>query len=210
VTIRLVTAEPSKHKQRLLILAKESNALFIGNCYQIMRELKNGKSNSSTRKELLLIKVALLFIGLSLCIVGKKIDTWPIVTWPMYSSDTVEFPPTRAAVVQLRVTSGRGDLYTLAPWDLFPMERAVVAERVIEHAFDDSDGPLRNAHRAYLVNLVKRRLSNAEVKTIQGWRLHWDVDPLRLPPLERNHPLQEVLLGSFAASLYEEIPEAEQ
>lgn len=160
----------------------------------------------ASRRELWITKAVLLIIVLGLCVVGKRIALWPIVTWPMYSAIMPEFPAAAACTIELRVVSSRAEIHTLAPSDLIQLDRAPVAEKIIKYAFGDGDRALRDAHRVYLANLAKRVLSGVEVETIQGWRVCWEVDALALPPLDRSHPVQEVLLGSFPSSLRADEP----
>lgn len=158
------------------------------------------ESYRATRRELWIAKAVLLIMVFGLCVVGRRVALWPIVTWPMYSRRISEFPAASACAVELRVVNSMGDIHILAPSDLIPLDRAPVAEKIIKYAFGDGDRALRDAHRVYLANLAKRALSGAEVETIQGWRVCWEVNPLVVPPLARRHPVQGVLLDSFPAS----------
>lgn len=158
--------------------------------------------DSSPRGTLWLIKAALLVIGLGLCVAGRRVGSWPLVTWGMFSRLTPKFPPGHVSAVELRVIGSHGEFVRVAPLDLFPMDRAVIADSLFARAFDKDERPLRNADRTYLEGLIRRRLPEVEPRSIQGWRLHWEVNPRALPPLHRDDPSFEPL-GSFTASLQE-------
>lgn len=159
-------------------------------------------SHASARRSLCLTKAALLLIGLGMLVAGKRISTWPIQTWPMYSTSTPTFPPPLAAMVELRVVDGDGDIQRLAPWDLFPFDGSEIAATIFEHAFEHRDQRSRDADRTYLMELINRRRGGARAEVVQGWRLEWTVAPLAVPPLHRDAPTREVFLGSFSASHY--------
>lgn len=152
---------------------------------------------SGSRRGLWLTKTALLVIGVGLCTVGRRLAGWPIVTWWMFSTVAPTFPPPHTSGLELRVVASTGDVHRLAPWEVLSMERTDVVERAIERAFDDGDEARRNADRAYLRFLVERRLVGVDVEMIQGWRLHWKVSPRALPPLDRDRPVREEVLGAF-------------
>lgn len=157
------------------------------------------KLHPASRRELRVTKVVLLIIVLGLCVVGKRYALWPIVTWPMYSTLMPQLPAA-ACATELRVVSSRAEMYKLAPSDLIPMDRAGDADKSLEVAFNDSDHFSRDAYRVYLATLVRRALPDVEVETIQGWKVCWEVDPLAVPPLNRDRPVTETLLDSFTAS----------
>lgn len=93
----------------------------------------------ASRRELWLTKVVLLIIVLSLCVVGKRMALWPIVTWPMYSARMPQFPAASACAIELRVVSSRAEIHKLAPSDLISIDRASVADKSLAYAFDNSD-----------------------------------------------------------------------
>lgn len=162
----------------------------------------DNRPHSTDQKQLQLIKIALLVILVGLCVVGRSIGAWPIITWPMYDRRTTSFPQPRASGIELRVTTRAGGVHKLTRVDFFPMGRTRVAERAMKSAFDDSDPKLLHAYRTFLINVVQRVFPAEELDTIEGWRLEWTVDPLALPPLDRARPVREVRMGGFSASLY--------
>jgi hypothetical protein len=161
----------------------------------------DNRLHSTARRQLRLTKAALLVVLVGLCVVELRITAWPIVTWPMYGRRTTVFPLPSASAIELRVTVDRR-LHKLTQVDFFPMGRTSVAERAMQYAFDDTDPSLRDLHRTYLVQVVKRILRTDELDTLEGWRLEWVVDPLALPPLDRARPIREVRLGGFSGSRY--------
>lgn len=155
--------------------------------------------HSNTDKKLQLAKAVLLIMVIALCVVGREVTLWPLATWPMYSRRMPEYPAPSASAIELRVIANTG-IHTLTPADLLPMDRASVAEELIKSAVNEKEQKLRDVNRTSLVNLVQHALPDEEIKTIQVWQLQWEVKPLALPPLDRDHPNQAVLLGSLNAS----------
>jgi hypothetical protein len=149
-------------------------------------------SNTRTYKSLWLTKAALLVIVIGICVVGKRLTLWPIVAWPMYSTYAPKYPPPTAEIEQLRVVSETDEVYRFLPADLLSFERHKTVQRLIKEAFSD-----RAKQRQTLTELVAHNLPGVEIKKIERWQLEWQVDPLALPPLERNRPDREIFLGSF-------------
>ncbi|MEQ8384033.1 MAG: hypothetical protein RH949_16895 [Coleofasciculus sp. A1-SPW-01] len=153
--------------------------------------------NVIEKRKLLLVKILLLLILLSMAIVGKRIRLWPIVTWSVYSTYSEEFPASNVSTIELRVISSTGKTYTFSPPQLSSMERDNVAKKIIEKAFDDTDLDQEQSRTA-LVSMVQNKLFNIDIKRIEKWQIVWDnVEPLKVPPLNRNYPTQELILGSF-------------
>jgi len=152
-------------------------------------------------KSLRMIKIALVFILLCLCVMGRERRAWPIKHWTMYSLRTFNYPSDTVSSYKLRVISHSGNLYTLASWDLIPMDRHVVAKEVIKHSIDGTSLKKRDRYRAYLVRLVNQALLGVPLKTIQVWESSWKVDPLALPPLDLKNPFTEVMKDSFSVAL---------
>lgn len=151
----------------------------------------------SFRGELRLIKAAIVVLGLAVCLVGRRVSTWPVATWGMYSTWTPKLPPTRTSIIELRVVSARGDTQTVSSADLFSEERHELGDSFFEHAFDDVQSAHRDADRVYIARLLDLRAADVEAREIQGWRVSWEVRPLELPPLHRDQPAELRLLGSF-------------
>ena len=153
--------------------------------------------------QLQLTKAALLVILVGLCVVERRITAWPLVTWPMYCCSEKGFPPPSASAIELRVTVRAGGMqHKVTPLDILSKGRNGVVERAMQSAFDDANTALRDANRTYLTKVVERILRAGPLDTVEGWRLEWAVDPLALPPLDRDHPVREVRLGGFSASHY--------
>jgi hypothetical protein len=154
--------------------------------------------------ELRRTKAALLIILLGIGVVGRRRAGWPITTWPMYSRRETTFPPSLASAVELRAISRAGEVYRLAPYYLFLRGTAAagIAQQAIELAFVDGDRQRRKANRAYLTGVVADTLPGVDIAKIQGWRHEWTVEPLAQPPLDRNHPSREFMLGSFDTADY--------
>jgi hypothetical protein len=73
-----------------------------------------------------------------------------------------------------------------------------LAPRLIARAFAHQDSPQQTADRRYLARLVASRLPDEDVVSIEGWQREWQVAPLAVPPVDREHPMRELRLGRFA------------
>ena len=119
------------------------------------------------------------------------------MTWPMYSTRTTAYPGPVESRVGLRVIeSSTGRVRArLDPVELVSMERDVVAPAVIQHAFLQGNSASARAHRAYLLRLVRLALPGVEIDSVEAWQTEWEVEPLGVPPLTRDRPARQILLG---------------
>ena len=159
-------------------------------------------NNYDYKKKLRIIKVVIFVLILGISVRGKKISTWPIMNWPVYTTFSRGFPEPTASAVELRVYSKSGDLYILKPKDLMPIERTSISKNVFNYAFSHDDSRLEIKNRVYLAQTVTRILKDVEVDSIQAWKLNWDVSPLDVPPLTKDKPTNEFFLGSFLIKDY--------
>ena len=143
------------------------------------------------------IKAILLILVLGLPIVGKRVTFWPLVNWPMYSNWRTPFPEPSRDMVEIRVLSESGQVQRLLPSDIMPFDRKNVAEILIERAFSEENTQSRTHNRIALLKLLESNPNFNNAKTVQAWKLRWFVEPLKLPPLERNFPEAESLVGTF-------------
>ncbi len=141
-------------------------------------------------------QLALVLIILGYAAVGRSFKLYPITTWPMYSRRTTPYPGQLQSRFELRVIErATGQLVArLDPVDLVSYERNV-APAVIRHALGSGDSASLRAHRAYLLRLVRIALPGVEIDSVEAWRLEFEVEPLELPPLWRERPAGQVLLG---------------
>jgi hypothetical protein len=139
----------------------------------------------------------LIVILLALCVVGRKTQFWPIMTWPMYSTLTSQFPTSEASIVELRVVTHDGQVLRITPRELFPKGHDKLSKWVIQDAFSGEVESRALANRRWLASAVRDRFPHTDVKSVEGWKIVWDVNPLAIPPLNRDVPAQEVLLGTF-------------
>ncbi|MEM1253566.1 MAG: hypothetical protein AAGI69_14130 [Cyanobacteria bacterium P01_H01_bin.21] len=98
--------------------------------------------------------------------------------------------------------SKSGQVQRLLPSDIMPFDRKNVAEILIEKAFSEENTQSRVHNRVALLELLKSNPAFNNAKTIQIWNLQWVVEPLKIPPLERNAPEKESLVGSFEVEDY--------
>lgn len=143
------------------------------------------------------IKIILLIVGLGLLVVGKRVILWPLVNWPMYSDWRTPFPESSRDIVELRIINDSDQMQRLLPSDILPFDRKNVAELLIEQAFFEGDTQSRRHNRAALTEILQSDGRFQDARTVQAWRVQWTVQPLSLPPLDRDSPRQETLVGSF-------------
>lgn len=158
-------------------------------------------SNSPAPIALHLTKISLLFFLLGLCIVGNRKSTWPIVSWSLYSGYSARFRPPEPSVsdTELRVYTTTGELYVVEPEQILTMPRDSLSHSIVEKAFDDTDVGVRDASRRYLMSAVSSLIAaDSPIKTIQVWESSYQVEPLKVPPLQLQNPSAEVMLGSFS------------
>ena len=148
-------------------------------------------------RTLRLTQLALAVVLLGFLLAGRSFKPFPIVTWPMFSTLTSPYPGPVASQVDLRVVdSSTGRVRArLNAAELVSLERNLVALEVIEHAFLDEDLSWARTHRAYLLRLVRIALPGVEIDSVEAWETAWEVEPLRLPPLTRDRPARQTLLG---------------
>ncbi|MDJ0843611.1 hypothetical protein [Crocosphaera sp.] len=158
--------------------------------------------NTRHNNILKITKIALFLFILGLPIVAKRITTWPIMTWAVYSTYSKGFPDSTASIVEVRVHSKSGESYVLKPSDIMPRGRTRIAKAVLNYAFESDDPNLATANRTYLAQTIPRILNRTDIESVEYWQITWDVFPLNVPPLDRDKPSSENLLGSFMIDDY--------
>ncbi|MBE9062485.1 hypothetical protein [cf. Phormidesmis sp. LEGE 11477] len=155
---------------------------------------------SSAARHLLLIKVSLAFFLLGISVVARRETTWPIISWILYSGYTARFRPPEptASALELRAYTVDGDLHIVKPEQLLSVPYDSLSYDIVEQAFTDDDIDVRDASRAYLTGAVSKQI-DAQIETIQAWTLSYPVEPLEVPPIQRQFPAAEVMIGSFLA-----------
>jgi hypothetical protein len=141
--------------------------------------------------------VCILVVGIFAS--GREQSSWPIMMWTIYSQKHYAFPETTTSAVELRAITQSGRTIVLRPHELYPMPYCQhVARRLIARVFAHEDSPQQTADRRYLARLVASRLPGEDVVAIEGWQRQWQVAPLAVPPVDREHPIGELRLGRFA------------
>ena len=158
-------------------------------------------SNSNALKALQLTKISLLIFLLGICLVGRRESTWPIVSWILYSGYSARYRPPNPSVsaVELRAYTVTGELHIVKPEQLLSIPYDSLSHSIVEQAFDDTDADLRDASRRYLMRAVSSLVrANSDIESIQAWKLTYAVEPLAVPPIQRQASTAEVMLGSFS------------
>lgn len=172
-----------------------------------MREIvsESGSANSGAIQSLRLIKFVLLIFTIGICFVGKTKATWPIVGWTLYSGYSARFRPPEPAVsiTELRVRTRSGELLVVKPEQILSLPRDSLSHKIVEQAFNNTDSEERIESRKYLLNAISSYInSESQIETVQAWQLTYQIDPLTVPPIQRQDPNTEVMLGDFAAQDY--------
>lgn len=150
-----------------------------------------------------LTKISLLIIILGVSIVGKRESTWPIISWALYSGYSARFrtPEPSVSVTELRVYTTAGNVRIVKPEHILTIPYDSLSHDIVENAFDDSNINInhRDASRRYLMQAVSNFIGeNTQIETIEAWSLSYQVKPLTVPPIEKQSPTNEVMLGSFS------------
>lgn len=147
------------------------------------------------------IQATVLVLGLILVafsLIGRRNAAWPIFLWEMYSLDSDRYPPPTFSVVQLRVTDDNGQLHRLSASDLLAPDQHKLPQQAVEGAFAGQDLATQARYRRFLAVVAEQAVGTSELRCLEAWRLTWEVDPLAVPPLVREEPAQEQLVGRFA------------
>lgn len=164
--------------------------------------LESGRiTNYNGLRALQLTKISLLIIVLGICVVGKRESTWPIISWALYSGYSARFRPPEPSVsaTELRVYTTAGKLHIVKPEHILTIPYDSLSHDIVDNAFDDTNVVHRNASRRYLMGAVSQFIGdNSQIKTIEAWNLSYQVKPLTVPPIEKESPITEVMLGSFS------------
>ncbi|EAZ92850.1 hypothetical protein [Crocosphaera chwakensis] len=158
-------------------------------------------TNHNAQWALRLTKISLLIIILGVCVVGRKESTWPITSWALYSRYTARFrkPKPSVSVTELRVYTTAGNLHIVKPERILTIPYDSLSHDIVENAFNNTDINHRDASRRYLMQAVSNFIGeDTKIKTIEAWNLSYQVKPLTVPPIEKQSPTNEVLLGSFS------------
>jgi hypothetical protein len=142
----------------------------------------------------------LTLILLALCLVGRKMHFWPIVTWPVYSTRTTRFPESAATYVDLYVVAANGECSRVSAAELFPMGRRKPFELAVQDSFESADAYRQAVNRRWLATVLQDHFSDRNLTAVEAWRVAWDVKTLEVPPSRRGRPRESVLLGSFVMS----------
>jgi hypothetical protein len=134
---------------------------------------------------------------LGVVVVGRSELHWPLTYWPVYSTREDTLPPRAASRLDLRVTDSSGRVHPVELTRLFDQSRTVVAQTAIQQAFLVPAGADRERNRAYLARALADAYPELDITAVEAWRREWTVDPLQVPPLDRDRPRREIRIDSF-------------
>lgn len=155
------------------------------------------------QRALQLTKIVLLIFILGISVVARREWTWPFVTWILYSSYSARFRPPEPTVsaVELRVLATNGETYVVKPEQILSLPYDSLAHDIVEQAFIEADSPVKVESQRYLVGAISELIDpNAEIETIQAWKLTYSVTPLEVPPVNVQSPTAEVMLDSVSVA----------
>ena len=162
-------------------------------------------ADSRAIQSLRLVKIVLIIFTIGICFVGKTKATWPIVGWTLYSGYSARFRPPEPAVsaTELRVRTTSGERLLVKPEQILSLPRDSLSHKIVEQAFNNTDSEQRIESRKYLLDAISNFINTeSEIETVQAWQLTYQINPLTVPPIQRQAPDIEVMLGDFGAKDY--------
>ena len=165
---------------------------------QVVVELES-KNQSNSLLTLRLTQISLLIFLLGIGIVGRRESTWPIITWVLYSTYTDRFRPPKPLVstVELKVYTATGELHIVKPENILSVPYDSLSYDIVEQAFNDNNINLRDESRRYLLRAVTKLIRpDSEIKTIEAWKISYQVEPLKVPPIQLEAPMEKIMFGS--------------
>ncbi len=128
---------------------------------------------------------------------------WPLVYWPMYSSEKPKIPKT-ASRLELRILDTAGQWHSLLPMDIYTLDDDTSIQEPGQEIIMQSFGEQPKQGKIYRPYLVKHieAILGIEVETIEAWHYTWNVNFDVYPPLQLSQPEKVKKLGSFKASDY--------
>jgi len=160
-------------------------------------------SNSQSEQALLLIKISLVICLLGVAVVARRESGWPIISWILYSGYSERYQPPKPSVseIELRIYTDAGDVHIVKPEQILSIPYDSLSYSIVKQAFNekDKDVSVRDASRKYLMQAISEFIStDSKIQTIEAWELSYQVEPLEVPPIEKNHPTSEVMLNRFS------------
>lgn len=144
---------------------------------------------------LLLVKAALVLILIGMIIVGRRNGIWPVINWPMYAR-LFEMPKPVASELRLDLVMADGQRKPFMMREIAPIgEHKAVAAMV--HCTQTTEDPSVQERCSRSIEALARRkvAPDRAIRAIEMWEVQWDIDVLALPPLDRNHPDKQRLIG---------------
>lgn len=146
------------------------------------------------RTRLLLVKGSLALILLGMLVVGRRNGIWPVINWPMYAR-LFEAPPPVASEMRVDVVTADGRRTPFMMREIAPTgEHKEVA--AIFHCTQTAPDPSVRARCTRAINaLAQRAVPGRDIAAIEMWEVEWNVDVRALPPLDRDRPDAQRLVG---------------
>jgi hypothetical protein len=144
---------------------------------------------------LLLVKGSLVLILIGMIIVGRRNGIWPVINWPMYAR-LFEMPKPVASELRLDLVMADGLRKPFMMREIAPIGEHQIVAAMVQCTQTEEDPSVRKRCIRSIETLARRKVApDRAIRAIEMWEVQWDIDVLALPPLDRNHPDEQRLIG---------------
>jgi hypothetical protein len=150
------------------------------------------------RTRLLLVKASLALILLGMLMVGRRNGIWPVINWPMYAR-AFEAPPPVATEMRVDVLTADGRRAPFMMREFAPTGEHKEVAAVFLCSQQNPDPSVRAQCARAIDALARRSVPGQEVAAVEMWEVSWNTDVFALPPLDRDRPDAQWLVGRIEA-----------
>lgn len=127
-------------------------------------------------------------------IVGKRNGIWPVITWGMYAR-LFEAPDPLVTELRVDVVTAGGERRPFLMREIAPTGEHQQVAKMVTCTQQEPD-PARRAQCAAAIEALARwAVPDRPLAAIELWEVDWKADIRALPPLDRDAPSAERLLG---------------
>lgn len=144
---------------------------------------------------LLLVKASLVLILIGMIIVGRRNGIWPVINWPMYAR-LFEMPKPVVSELRLDLVMADGQRMPFMMREIAPIGEHQIVAAMVHCTQTEEDPSVQEQCSQSIEALARRKVApDRTIRAIEMWEIQWDIDVLALPPLDRNHPDKQRLIG---------------